>query len=140
MSTVEMPEVFDRCHHLLFVQSGTQLSSRLVPVFDIERYFLVSYSPLPFIYIVKMMDYIRDIPVLLPHLASQFFSMNGLILMFRLRVVMCLAVAAIYILSPLDILPEAVFGLIGVLDDLFVVFLFAIYIALAYRRFIGGET
>jgi RING finger protein 170 len=85
-----------------------------------------------------LLDYIRDIPVLLPHLAAQFFSLTGIIAMFRLRVLMCVTVAFIYILSPLDILPEAIFGIVGMLDDAFVVLMFAMYISLAYRQFIAG--
>lgn len=78
-------------------------------------------------------------PVLLTHLASQFFSVSGLIWMFRMRILMCFGIAMVYILSPFDIIPESVFGLIGIIDDVFVLLLFAVYISIAYRRFLAGN-
>lgn len=85
------------------------------------------------------MDYIRDVPVLLPHLLSQFFSVNGLMWMFRLRVTVCVVIALAYLLSPLDIIPEAAFGIIGLLDDLFILLIFLLYLTVAYRHFVAGE-
>jgi RING finger protein 170 len=37
-------------------------------------------------------------------------------------------------MSPLDILPEAVFGFLGLLDDLFIISLLAIYVTLMLRE------
>lgn len=42
-----------------------------------------------------------------------------------------------YLISPLDMIPEAVFGILGLLDDMFVVFLLAIYVTVIYRRFLA---
>ena len=47
--------------------------------------------------------------------------------------------AAIYLLSPFDIVPEAVFGLIGILDDLIIVALFLLYAGILYRNFVINE-
>jgi len=41
--------------------------------------------------------------------------------MFVLRSVLMLIGVLAYLLSPFDIIPEAVFGLIGLLDDLFII-------------------
>jgi RING finger protein 170 len=57
-------------------------------------------------------------------------------LMFRIRIVLCFLAALMYLFSPLDIIPEAVFGVLGLLDDVFVVFLLAIYISIIYRRLV----
>nr|CAD7453739.1 unnamed protein product [Timema tahoe] len=46
----------------------------------------------------------------------------------------------VYLLSPLDFIPEAMFGLLGFLDDLFVVFLLAIYVSILYRRLVVSRT
>ncbi|XP_043707984.1 E3 ubiquitin-protein ligase RNF170-like isoform X2 [Telopea speciosissima] len=41
--------------------------------------------------------------------------------------------SAIYILSPIDIIPEGVVGLIGILDDLVIALIFFLHIAAMYR-------
>ena len=59
--------------------------------------------------------------------------------MFRIRIVICFTGAIMYLISPLDMIPEAVFGLFGLLDDVFVVLLVAIYITIIYRRFLANR-
>lgn len=82
----------------------------------------------------EWMDYIRDLPTLLRHAISEFFSVGGLLLMFRLRIVVIFVFALLYFISPLDIIPEAIFGIFGFLDDLFIILLLAIYVSLIYRN------
>uniref|UniRef100_A0A915HIF1 RING-type E3 ubiquitin transferase n=1 Tax=Romanomermis culicivorax TaxID=13658 RepID=A0A915HIF1_ROMCU len=89
-----------------------------------------SDEPRPF------MDYLRDIPVLVPNLLRQMFTLSGLMLMFRLRILLLLISTALYIISPLDIMPEAFFGVFGLLDDIFVAFLLLVYLCIAYRQFL----
>ncbi|XP_054161791.1 E3 ubiquitin-protein ligase RNF170-like [Oppia nitens] len=84
-----------------------------------------------------LMDYIYDLPTLLRHLTSEFFTVGGLMYMFRIRIVLCFVAAIMYLISPLDMIPEAVFGLFGLLDDIFVVLLLAIYVTIIYRRFLS---
>lgn len=86
------------------------------------------------------MDYIRDMPTLLRHAYNEFFTVGGLIWMFRLRVIVCFIAALFYFISPLDILPEAVFGILGFLDDFFIVLLLAIYVTLIYRQFVQNRA
>lgn len=57
--------------------------------------------------------------------------------MFRLRIFLCFLAALVYLISPLDMIPEAVFGLLGLLDDLFVLVLLGVYMTLIYRRFLA---
>ena len=80
------------------------------------------------------MDYLRDLPTLLRHLVTELFSVSGLVVMFRLRILLLFTVALLYFLSPLDIIPEAVFGILGFLDDLFILGLLAIYVSILYRQ------
>lgn len=56
--------------------------------------------------------------------------------MFRLRIIAIFLAALLYFISPLDIIPEAVFGILGFLDDLFVLLLLAIYISIIYRNYV----
>ncbi|KDR13975.1 E3 ubiquitin-protein ligase RNF170-like [Zootermopsis nevadensis] len=88
----------------------------------------------------SFMEMVRDCPTLIRHLWNEFFSVGGLMLMFRVRIVLCFLAGLMYLFSPLDIIPEAVFGVLGLLDDLFVVFLLAIYISIIYRRSVVSRT
>lgn len=85
------------------------------------------------------LDYVWDLPTLLRHLTSEFFTLGGLMYMFRIRVVLCFLAALMYLISPLDMIPEAMFGILGLLDDLFVVLLLAVYVTVVYRRFLAGR-
>ncbi|XP_061118240.1 E3 ubiquitin-protein ligase RNF170 isoform X1 [Conger conger] len=82
----------------------------------------------------SLMDRLRDVPTLLRHAFREMFSVGGLFWMFRLRILLCLVGALTYLASPLDFIPEALFGLLGFLDDLFVILLLFIYISIMYRE------
>ncbi len=56
-----------------------------------------------------VLDYIYDFPVLLRHMFRNFFSVSGLVLMLRVRIAMYLFIVVVYVLSPLDIIPESVY-------------------------------
>ncbi len=45
----------------------------------------------------------------------------------------------VYLLSPLDIIPEAIFGVLGIVDDVFVILMMLLYITVAYRRFMADQ-
>lgn len=83
------------------------------------------------------MDYLYDLPALLRHLLREFFSVGGLVIMFRARIVLCVVAIIVYLVSPLDILPEAVLGLLGLLDDLFVLLLVLVYMTIIYRQVVA---
>ena len=82
------------------------------------------------------MEMVRDCPTLMRHLWNEFFSVGGLMLMFRIRILLCFVAGLMYVFSPLDIIPEGVFGVLGLLDDIFVLFLLAMYISIIYRRLV----
>lgn len=82
----------------------------------------------------SIMERIMDLPTLLRHAFREMFSVGGLFWMFRIRIVLCLVGAFLYLASPLDIIPEALFGILGFLDDFFVIFLLLIYISIMYRE------
>lgn len=63
--------------------------------------------------------------------------MDGLVLMFRIRIVLCAIAIFLYLISPIDFLPEAVFGIMGFLDDIFVVMLLLVYITVIYRNVVA---
>ncbi|XP_021531502.2 E3 ubiquitin-protein ligase RNF170 isoform X2 [Aotus nancymaae] len=83
-----------------------------------------------------IMERIMDLPTLLRHAFREMFSVGGLFWMFRIRIILCLMGAFFYLISPLDFVPEALFGILGFLDDFFVIFLLLIYISIMYREVI----
>lgn len=85
-------------------------------------------------------EHLQDLPTLLRHAIAEFFTVGGLIWMFRLRIIVCFLAALLYFISPLDIIPEAVFGIFGFIDDLFIVLLLAIYISIIYRQVIQNRA
>ncbi len=64
--------------------------------------------------------------------------------MFRFRVAILVLGAVLYLVSPLDILPEAAFGVLGFLDDIFIFLLLLVYISIFYRQIVaqrgGGQA
>ena len=67
---------------------------------------------------------------------------EALALATLLRIGASVVGSILYILSPLDILPEAVLGIIGLLDDLVVLLAMLVYLACLYRAglAIAGEV
>ncbi|CAF0899776.1 unnamed protein product [Brachionus calyciflorus] len=86
-----------------------------------------------------LLDYIYDIPILFRHLLNELFSFDGLSIWYRVRIMFFIMVAFCYFLSPLDIIPEALFGIFGLIDDLFVVFIIVIYVCTIYRQLITNR-
>lgn len=86
-----------------------------------------------------LQEYIQDLPTLLRHAFHEFFSMGGLMWMFRLRIVLLAFGALVYLISPLDILPEAIFGVLGFMDDIFIFLLLAVYISIFYRQMVAAR-
>lgn len=80
-------------------------------------------------------DYLYDIPTLL----RQLWSDNGIDLVMRCRVYFMVALTLIYCLLPLDILPEAVFGFLGLIDDIAVVIIVALYVTQMYRVYVANR-
>ncbi|XP_015791981.1 E3 ubiquitin-protein ligase RNF170 [Tetranychus urticae] len=115
----------------LTAEESNEVQNLLRDIHEYNRRF--SGEPRPWI------DYLYDLPTLLRHSVSEFFTVGGLMWMFRIRIFLCFIGAIMYLISPLDILPEAVFGLFGFLDDVFVVLLFAIYVTIIYRRFLANR-
>jgi len=82
----------------------------------------------------SFVEMVRDVPVLLRHLVHYLLTGEGLHLAFQLRVAVLVAIWLLYLLSPLDLIPEAVFGLVGLLDDLFIFFLISMYLTFFFRQ------
>ncbi len=85
------------------------------------------------------MEYIADFPVLLRHLLRGLFSLDGMLLMFRLRIILLLSMAAFYVVSPLDLLPESLVGVLGFLDDIVIFIVILVYLTVIYRTYMAQQ-
>ena len=77
-----------------------------------------------------------DMPVIAGHVWRLLFTVRGIVLLYRLHILLLLLLLLLYLLSPLDLIPEAVFGAIGLLDDLIILVAIVSYASLLYRHFI----
>mmetsp|Transcript_10851 Transcript_10851/g.20061 ORF Transcript_10851/g.20061 Transcript_10851/m.20061 type:complete len:240 (-) Transcript_10851:84-803(-) len=78
---------------------------------------------------------IRDIPELLRQIfLDDQVSRQVLNTMYRIRILALAMAAFLYLLSPVDLLPEAVFGLVGFMDDVFVILILLILITTTFRN------
>ena len=86
----------------------------------------------------SLMEHLVDLPVLMRHLWAYFWSGQGLHFAFQLRVVLLGIMWVVYLLSPLDLLPEAVFGIIGLVDDLFIFLMISMHLAYFFRQILSN--
>ncbi|KAK9949939.1 hypothetical protein M0R45_005447 [Rubus argutus] len=76
----------------------------------------------------------RDLPFLLQRLLQELWDpQRSLPRVLRARVCITMILSAAYVLSPVDFFPEAIFGVVGLLDDFLVVLIVLLYSATIYR-------
>ncbi|XP_049781642.1 E3 ubiquitin-protein ligase RNF170-like [Schistocerca cancellata] len=116
-------------------QDGTDLAQRRIEI----RNFVTAYNRQSYGVPRSIPEFIRDIPFLIRNFTADFFSVRGLFYLFQLRMGFCISVAIAYLLSPLDIIPESVYGILGLVDDLFVFVLLCMYVSVAYRGLVLND-
>ncbi|XP_028404570.1 E3 ubiquitin-protein ligase RNF170-like [Dendronephthya gigantea] len=87
-----------------------------------------------------IMEYIQDLPTLLAQLFHELFNGTGLVLLLRFRIIVCFLAALLYFVSPIDILSEAAFGLLGFLDDIVIALLVLFYVSEVYRNVVADRA
>ncbi|KAF5456879.1 hypothetical protein F2P56_026309 [Juglans regia] len=76
----------------------------------------------------------RDLPFLLRRLLQELLDpRRSLPLVIRARVYIAMFLSAVYIVSPVDIIPEGILGIVGLLDDLLIVLICFLHVAAIYR-------
>ncbi|OMO69400.1 E3 ubiquitin-protein ligase [Corchorus capsularis] len=76
----------------------------------------------------------QDLPFLLRRLLREMTDpQRTLPFVIRARVYLAMFLSAIYIFSPIDIIPEAVLGIVGLLDDLLIALVCFLHVAAIYR-------
>lgn len=77
---------------------------------------------------------IADLPFFMRRLLRELMDpQRTLPLVFRARMVFAMILSMIYVLSPIDLLPEGVLGVIGFLDDVFILLIVFLHLAAIYR-------
>ncbi|XP_042878327.1 E3 ubiquitin-protein ligase RNF170-like isoform X1 [Penaeus japonicus] len=117
-NTAELPEIQDR---------EKQMS-------DIREYNRM-YSQHP----RSLYGQLQDLPTLLRHIWAELFTWRGVEMISRFRVLICLISAIIYAITPIDLIPEAFVGLIGLIDDVIVIAFLLIQVTVVYRTVVANR-
>ena len=75
----------------------------------------------------------RDSPQLLRRIVHDIFTGRSVVRLLRVRALICLAICIAYLLSPFDLVPEVIFGVFGLLDDIVVILVILMYFGAVYR-------
>ncbi|XP_074589337.1 uncharacterized protein LOC141845178 [Curcuma longa] len=82
----------------------------------------------------SLIQRVRDLPFFMRRLLRELMDpRRSLPLVFRARIIFAMAMSAIYVLSPVDILPEGILGFVGLLDDLIILLIVLLHVATIYR-------
>lgn len=80
---------------------------------------------------------LQDLPFLLRRLFREIMDpQRSLPFMIRARVYLAMSVSAVYVISPVDLIPEGILGFIGLLDDFLIALICFLHVAALYRSFL----
>ncbi|KAL1214479.1 hypothetical protein V5N11_033700 [Cardamine amara subsp. amara] len=82
----------------------------------------------------SLVQRMQDLPFLLRRLLREMMDpQRTLPFVIRARVYIAMILSAVYIISPIDIIPEGVLGIVGLLDDLLIALICFLHVAALYR-------
>ncbi|XP_078170353.1 uncharacterized protein LOC144564620 isoform X2 [Carex rostrata] len=82
----------------------------------------------------SLMQRLQDLPFFIRRLFREMMDpQRSLPFIFRARMILAMALSAIYVLSPVDIIPEGIFGIAGFLDDALILVVVFLHLAAVYR-------
>ncbi|XP_073099052.1 uncharacterized protein [Elaeis guineensis] len=77
---------------------------------------------------------LQDLPFFLRRMLTELMDpQRSLPFFFKARMVLALVLSSIYVLSPVDIIPEGVLGYVGFFDDLLILLIVFLYLTAIYR-------
>ncbi|XP_066947336.1 E3 ubiquitin-protein ligase RNF170-like [Macrobrachium rosenbergii] len=82
---------------------------------------------------------LQDLPTILRHIWAELFTWRGIEIMSRFRVIVCLATGILYAIMPVDLIPEAFLGLLGLIDDVIVIAFLLIQVSVVYRTVVANR-
>mmetsp|Transcript_15209 Transcript_15209/g.21351 ORF Transcript_15209/g.21351 Transcript_15209/m.21351 type:complete len:264 (-) Transcript_15209:186-977(-) len=83
---------------------------------------------------LSLLEHLYDMPTLLRHLWNRILDGRGFLWLLRGHQLLVWAGMLLYLLSPFDMIPESVFGVIGFIDDLLVVGITLAILAVCFRQ------
>jgi len=81
-------------------------------------------------------DYFTDIPLMIYHMWCEATGQTGLLLFCKLQVVLAVIACVLYICLPFDIIPESVYGVVGIVDDIIILVTVLVYLSFLYRSIV----
>ncbi|KAG9444153.1 hypothetical protein H6P81_015493 [Aristolochia fimbriata] len=82
----------------------------------------------------SLLQRVQDLPFLIRRLLGELLNpQRSLPLVLRVRAVLAMLLSAAYVISPVDIIPEALFGIVGLMDDLLIVLVVFLHLSALYR-------
>ncbi|XP_058088853.1 uncharacterized protein LOC131235614 isoform X2 [Magnolia sinica] len=82
----------------------------------------------------SLIQRLRDLPFFVKRMLRELMDpQRSLPLVHRTRMIFAMVLTGIYVLSPIDILPEGMLGIFGLLDDLLIVVTVFLHLAAIYR-------
>lgn len=98
------------------------------------RRFMDGYNRSSFLAGRSVAEVIRDVPFIMRHMFSDLLLNMNIYVLIRWKIYIVLLSTLIYFISPLDLIPEAMFGIIGFLDDILVIVTVVTYLSIIYRH------
>lgn len=78
--------------------------------------------------------------MLLSHLRQDFLRLRGgLPICSKLHLLVLAVVLVFYLLSPIDLIPEMIFGIFGLIDDFVAIVYMLLYAAGMYRAYVANQ-
>ncbi|XP_045581038.1 E3 ubiquitin-protein ligase RNF170 [Procambarus clarkii] len=82
---------------------------------------------------------LQDLPTILRHIWAELFTWRGIEMLSRFRFLICVATAILYAITPIDLIPEAFLGLLGLIDDVVVIAFLLIQVSVVYRTVVANR-
>ena len=70
------------------------------------------------------------------HMWCEATGQTGLLLFCKLQVVLAVIACVLYICLPFDIIPESVYGVVGIVDDIIILVTVLVYLSFLYRSIV----
>ncbi|XP_020236614.1 E3 ubiquitin-protein ligase RNF170 isoform X1 [Cajanus cajan] len=128
----EVAQILSKIHAYNRFFGGQPTSLLQVSIYN---FFIISYLLIITLYLTSfLLQRMQDLPFLLHRLLREFLDpQRSLPLVIRARVFVAMIASVIYLFSPIDIIPEGVLGIVGLLDDLLIVLICFLHVAALYR-------
>ncbi len=77
-----------------------------------------------------------DTPALYRHLWTDYFRIGVIPVSAKCYFLFVALLTLFYLISPLDLVPELMFGIVGLIDDVLAIVLMVLYVAGQYRAYV----